>query len=767
MRAGAMNRVEGLTAPLISAAARVTRSFPGIRRERAPPNDADAKSKPMFDPTNFRSHMYFLFVNSATFVLGYMFASWVSTWARRWLSVRLHAGNAALADIAARDSDDTWTRFGVTFFVSTFVFFATWLFVYVAHAPIMAPRAVVKSLSKDAKEVANAESIAKRIEVLRQKLQQGKVARQMVAIVVNTVQLSFNLSWATFVAGPMVDWLTAARYGHIAEVDPGAVGLQLLSQFIISLVIMAVGSILSLVAYGFLGYATESTTSAWTYFRTAAMCAVDSGFNFVNGFVWGNWLSFTVLSWSVTTWFGFTSTVPTDTWQLTTTQVTFARLESCMYITLVLCIARYIVPDSGEREFLARPRDGSGASAPRMKWKHVRRTDRVLSMIRFGFSFAMSFVYAMWFNFGLITEVSRKMFKEDRAVGCNGTVVGDFFPADYSGHTLVGVMVVSTALLLFFGVFVMRGTNVNPPAVPGDINVTDPKYQHAYGVINYLFVFSWAYSWSDWLVSHLVTHMARDWFHAPMTDCAVHNTQHRFATMLLLYGVLFLAYWLTYGLLIQPRSRSIAKWFARTVNRLTGWEITNMNVSGASASASRRGSASDASNKPAQPAPQAPQTPSGNPIFARETAMVSNMARNEQLPEKFNGKPWRAYLYQPNLVFTKEDEQQLGDEYLKVFRKLETKEVVTTTDAVFARLMRDADANRIEELMWYYLDERLNRGDTISVDELLDVHALYDEDTYNEVVERNLSNIGAKFSRTETVSQKDKDFLDIVNGVPV
>lgn len=570
--------------------------------------------------TELVKHLHFGVVDGAKYVSGFLWAAWITFWLRRQLASAFPG-----SPVAALDSADTWTRFASTLFVSFFVFLVVWVIVWAGNRSKRETRIMTTKM-------------------------------QMPAFVVSTLLLMFNLSWATLVAGPAVEWLVTVRYGNeFPETDPGGFGQLFGAQVIISLIVMLLALAGSAAAYYF-GYAkTENGQDGfkqrvkWTdYLKWAARSANDSGFNFVYGFVWGNFLSFTVLGWSATVLIVRSSTAG-DVWPVTS-RLLFARFEACVYVTIVLMLVRYVIPTANEsfadsdafmsfklQQFLeamdsyANDRVGqaeyllehsenvevllaakkvmNGAANPgldadidrlfdfyrehfedratllnqqlrhahekksnlldRSHWRR-RRRERVLTMVRFGFSFAASFMAAMWFTYGVITAIERRVTGLPRDVGCGAVRIPDIFPVEYVGETLVGAGLALTALLLFFVLFSMRRSPYNPPSIPGDM--VPPR--HGYDVINYMFVFSSAFSFAHWVVFHFITSITRDWWHVTLNCGAVEHTAHRLWITIVM-NLTLLALYLPVFWFINAYSNKIAVAIAKFFRTVTSKEITN------------------------------------------------------------------------------------------------------------------------------------------------------------------------------------------------
>lgn len=450
--------------------------------------------------TDWKNYLFFLLYDGVKFVVGYIFAAWL-IWLRRWLTVRMFAG------IAVMDAEDTWTRFGLSIPV---------------YAIIMGVAYVV-------------------LHRIKEKYEAWALWK---ALIINSFVLSFDLSWATFASGPMMEWLSSIRYG-IPESDPGTLPYLFVSQLIITTVVAMCAWVAVTLGYadvkrrvknpteiptqlmaplnGGSGKDAQELVKASEARRRAIKSTIDNGFNFVSGFVWGNFLSFTVLGWVVTEWYRKSTT---SAWSVSSRKL-FANFESCMYISLVLVFARYWCPHSADRkveELLAKKNPSISK---------VRRT-RVVQMIRFGFGFSFSFMWAVWNVFGATTGLSRVMFNEQTGTyTCNGTTSAlvDVFPSDYAGETFSGALVVSVALLVVYGLVSMTSKPYFPPTIIGDWDTSSAP--QAYGLLHYAFAFTWDFSWAFWIVFHLLVTMI-NWFPNKTACMVVENTGHRLVTMLVL-----------------------------------------------------------------------------------------------------------------------------------------------------------------------------------------------------------------------------------------
>lgn len=467
------------------------------------------------------SYVVFVLYNSLTYVVGYIWAAWI-TWLRRWLAVRMFPG------IAKLDSEDTWLRFGLSIPL---------------YAVIMGVAYVwLKWLYGDHKQGWNLWK----------------------ALIINGFLLTYNFSWATLASGPMMEWLTFVRYG-IAETDPGIFPFLFVSQLILSVLIGLCGLFAIWWAYSPTTQKTTSKTPLLAALKPtqaeieelgslrsarshAVKCVIDSGFNYVSGFVWGNWLGFVVLNWVATEWFKKSSTAA---WSVSSQEM-FAHFESCMYISLVLMLARYWCPHSSDKG---------------MDAKNVarRRRARVVDMVRFGFGFAFCFMWAVWNVFIATTGLSRVMFNE--ATGtytCNGTTsnVLDYVPADYAGETFAGGIVVSIGVLVVYGLVSMRKSEYYPPHILWDLKPPT----HAYDLTHYVWSFPFALSVMNWLVYHLLPNMI-NWFPNKTSCMVVQNAGHRLVTMLvlfLMYAPVYLYVALPFVLGDSDRAGMSQEWWFET-----------------------------------------------------------------------------------------------------------------------------------------------------------------------------------------------------------
>ena len=304
-----------------------------------------------------------------------------------------------------------------------------------------------------------------------------------------SLQLVFNLTWAFVLANDVVPWI-AVSWDTDATQPLGAWYL-VAAEVIISVVLLTL--LVAVDTLRLLCHRWESAATPHRPLRAAlshdVRFALDSGFNFVWGFLWGTPLSFGAVRWIAGVWFGQAGAYPPVPSLVT-------QLAATAVAAVAVAAVRVAVPNS-------QPDNGPDAGRNPTKWRW-RRARVLIEMVRFGFAFITSYALAMWVTFGLMPTLAR-------AVGLNAAppdqdcaVPAGLYPVaspEDLGRAAGAVALVMLATFAAHVAFERLAPNTNmyfPVGYAWDVVV--PRVPRGFSPIHYPLVWSTAFAIA-WTVS--------------------------------------------------------------------------------------------------------------------------------------------------------------------------------------------------------------------------------------------------------------------------
>jgi hypothetical protein len=434
-----------------------------------------------------------------------------------------------------------------------------------ARARALGFRSVFDFLERKTLQPAVAAELARREEYSKRNRPTGMLGPRLRVLLLSATQLTFNLDWSYVAAFIVAPWL--------AQVIAGGNPTNTCETFVLvgAEVVISITEIAAYVAV----YAMLKDRGAWGFHIVPAGKEghddparihfgklFDDGLYFVNGFLWGAWLSFDAVEWGLQVWFG------AGPGPLTPLGATWASVVS---VAAVLNAVRFatapLSPQSNGLVF-------SGEEPPAPQKRRWSPEARLREMWRYAFCFVASFVLGMFTTYGFVPAIGREIgtFGNDTAAyDCAWPYYTGARDGPTMGKALAVTLVTFTATVLAFMAFEAA---VRPPVHPGESRVDSkdnagafmlsvhfplsykddvfvPSVPHGFDVTHYPWIFTFAFAWSTYLntdFNFAVRTQACPLVESLCPTCPKQHATSRFVGLIIASALLAVAYVLVIGL---------------------------------------------------------------------------------------------------------------------------------------------------------------------------------------------------------------------------